>query len=89
MARGKFTEEEAKAIGDQIGIDWSKFDADQLKRGMNVELEHGLRDLETNVSNDDDVTTGKIAWAHLKEIRDYYDRLEVMEKEGEAYWEGK
>ena len=46
---------------------------------MNVELEHGSRDPETNVTNDDPVITGKIAWAHLKELPDYYERLEAME----------
>ncbi len=54
---------------------------------MNVELEHGLRDLHTNVSNDDPLITGKIALAHLNEFPDYYDRLEKMEKEAEEYWE--
>ncbi len=56
---------------------------------MDVELEHGLRDSETNVTNDDVLTTGKIAWAHLKEFPDYYDRLEQMEEEAEAYWDAK
>lgn len=54
-----------------------------------MELEHGLVDPKTNVTNDDSLMTGKIALAHLNEIRDYYDRLEKLEKEGEAYWEGK
>ncbi|MCX6796708.1 MAG: hypothetical protein NTW06_04415 [Candidatus Falkowbacteria bacterium] len=82
-----FTIEEAKAIGEQLGINWDKFNPDQFRRGLDVELEHGLRDVETNVSNDDDLATGKIAWAHLKEFPDYYDRLEKMEQEAENYWE--
>jgi hypothetical protein len=49
-----------------------------------VELEHGARDPETNVTGDDLGLTGKIAWAHLKEIRDYYRRLDLMETEAEA-----
>ncbi|MFA6410621.1 MAG: DUF5661 family protein [Candidatus Buchananbacteria bacterium] len=84
-----FTSEEAKQIGDQLGIDWSKFDVEQFRMGLDVELEHGTRDEKTNVSNDDPLITGKIALAHLNEIRDYYTRLAVMEKEGEAFWEGK
>lgn len=80
-----FTAEEAKAIGEQLGIDWSKFDVEQFRRGMDVELEHGLRDSHTNVTNDDPLTTGKIALAHLNEFPDYYDRLEKMEAEAEAY----
>ncbi len=84
-----FTVEEAKGVGEQLGIDWSKFDVDQFRRGMDVELEHGVVDSHTNVTDDDPLVTGKIALAHLNEFPDYYDRLEKMEKEGEAYWEGK
>jgi hypothetical protein len=80
-----FTEAEARTVGEQIGIDWSTapFDVDQFRRGMNVELEHGLHDLLTNVTDDDPVVTGKIAFAHLNEFPDYYDRLERMEAEAE------
>lgn len=85
----KFTQEEAKEVGEKLGINWSKFDVNQFCRGMNVELEHGTRDFKTNVSNDDPQTTGKIALAHLSEFPDYYDRLEKMEKEAESYWEAK
>jgi len=84
-----FSREEARAIGEKLGIDWRGFDIDQFRRGMEVELEHGLRDSETNVTNDDVLTTGKIAWAHLKEFPDYYDRLEQMEEEAEAYWDAQ
>jgi Protein of unknown function (DUF5661) len=82
-AREDFTAEEARRIGEQIGIDWdvSPFDVEQFRRGMNVELEHGLRDIATNVTGDDAVTTGKIARAHLNEFDDYYTRLEQMEEQ--------
>lgn len=86
-SKKEFTEEEAKEVGEKLGINWEKFDVDQFRRGMNVELEHGLRDPETNVSNDNPITTGKIALAHLKEFPDYYNRLEKMEKEAEDFWE--
>ena len=82
-----FTAEEAKQIGEQLGIDWSKFDVEQFRAGMDVELEHGLRDPHTNVTDDDPLTTGKIALAHLNEFPDYYTRLEEMEQEADAYWE--
>ncbi|MBN1631833.1 MAG: hypothetical protein JW990_18915 [Thermoleophilia bacterium] len=82
-----FTTEHAKEVGDKLGIDWKAFDVEQFRMGMDVELEHGARDPETNVTSDDIIMTGKIAWAHLKEFPDYYDRLEVMEEEAEAYWE--
>lgn len=88
-AKKHFTAEEAKSIGEKLGIDWSKFDVEQYRMGMDVELEHGLHDPETNVTDDDPMTTGKITLAHLKEFPDYYTRLEKMEKEAEAYWEGK
>lgn len=84
-----FTDEEAKRIGESIGIDWSKFDVDQFRRGMDVELEHGLVDPDTNVTNDDPIMTGKIALAHLNEFPDYYDRLHSMEEEAEEYWNTK
>jgi hypothetical protein len=82
-------EEEAQIIGDELGIRWDRFSVDQFRRGMEVELEHGRRDPATNVTNDDLLVTGKIALAHLNEFPDYYDRLEKMEKEAEAYWEGR
>ena len=88
-AKQTFTSEEAKKIGEQLGIDWLKFDVDQFRRGLDVELEHGNVDPETNVSDDDPITTGKIALAHLNEFPDYYDRLEKMEKEAEKHWENK
>ncbi|MBM3700030.1 MAG: hypothetical protein FJW68_03800 [Actinobacteria bacterium] len=84
-----FTAEEAKAIGEKLGIDWSKFDVEQFRMGMDVELEHGKIDPETNVTNDDPLLTGKIALAHLNEFPDYYDRLYEMEEEAEEYWDIK
>ena len=80
-AREEFTADEARTIGEQIGIDWSSspFDVEQFRRGMNVELEHGLRDPDTNVTGDDPLVTGKIARAHLNELPDYYPRLALME----------
>ncbi len=87
--KGNFTPNEAKTIGEQLGIKWDKFDLDQFRRGMDVELEHGLVDSKTNVSNDDALTTGKITLAHLNEFPDYYDRLKKMEKEAEKFWEKK
>lgn len=85
----RITRAEAQTMGTALGIDWGAFDVEQFHRGMNVELEHGLHDPTTNVTNDDLMTTGKIAWAHLKEFPDYYDRLEQMEEEAEAYWKSR
>jgi len=81
-----FSKEEAKEIGEKLGIKWDKFDVNQFRRGMNVELEHGSENSLTNVTNDDSLVTGKIALAHLNEFPDYYDRLEKMEKEANKFW---
>jgi DNA-directed RNA polymerase alpha subunit len=86
--RTPFTADQAREVGERIGIDWSssKFDVEQLRMGMDVELEHGTHDPDTNVTDDDIVVTAKIARAHLNEFPDYYTRLAVMEAEAEAYW---
>jgi Protein of unknown function (DUF5661) len=84
-----FSRQEAREIGERIGIDWntSRFDVEQFRMGLAVELEHGRRDPATNVTDDDENTTGKIAWAHLNEFPDYYMRLAQMEAEAERYWD--
>jgi hypothetical protein len=84
--RASFSTMEARRVGTQIGIDWTSapFDVEQFRIGMNVELEHGVRDLATNVSDDDPVVTGKIALAHLNEFPDYYTRLKEMESQAET-----
>ncbi|MCX5991028.1 MAG: hypothetical protein NTZ04_01655 [Chloroflexi bacterium] len=84
MAKKRFTAKEAKEIGEKLGINWRKFDVEQYRMGMDVELEHGLVDPHTNVTNDDPIMTGKIALAHLNEFPDYYTRLDKMEKEAEG-----
>jgi len=89
MSKKNFTVQEARTIGDQLGITWKDYDVEQFRMGMDVELEHGLRDSHTNVTNDDPLVTGKIALAHLNELPDYYTRLERMEKEGDAFWKAK
>ena len=82
----RISPEEAKRVGAALKLDWTKVDLQQFRRGLEVELEHGARDPETNVTNDDLTLTGKIAWAHLKEFPDYYTRLDKLEKEADAYW---
>ncbi len=88
MVKAVFTAEQARAVGETIGIVWkdSAFDIEQFRMGMDVELEHGKVDSQTNVTNDDPVLTGKISLAHLKEFPDYYTRLYKMEKEADAFW---
>jgi hypothetical protein len=81
-----FTLEEAKKVGDSLGIKWDKFDVEQFRMGMDVELEHGLVSPHTNVTNDDPTMTGKISLAHLNEFPDYYTRLCKLEKEADEFW---
>ncbi len=84
-----FTTEQARQIGEQLGIDWTRFDVEQYRMGLNVELEHGLNDPSTDVTGNDPILTGKIALAHLNEYPDYYTRLAKMEAEAEEYWAGR
>ena len=84
-----FTVEKAKTVGETLGIDWTKFDVEQFRVGMDIELEHGTENNVTNVTNDDPLMTGKIALAHLNEFPDYYTRLLELEEEAEKYWENK
>jgi hypothetical protein len=71
----KFTLAEAKEIADKLGIDFGKvgFTLEEYLEGINIELEHGTVDPETNVTNDDPIVTGKIALAHLNEVPIYYN----------------
>jgi len=87
MAQRKhFTAEEARKIGDALGIHWSEFDVEQFRKGLDVELEHGTVDPSTDVTHDDPMLTGKIALAHLNEFPDYYTRLAHMEQEAEQVY---
>ena len=74
-----FSKDEARQIGDKLGIDWSKTNFEEFRMGLEIELEHGNADPRTNVTNNDPILTGKIAWAHLNELPDYYTRLKKIE----------
>jgi hypothetical protein len=84
-----FSQHQAKAIGEQLGIRWDAFDVEQFRTGLGVELEHGSANPTTDVSHDDPLITGKIALAHLIEFPDYYTRLAKMETEAESFWDQK
>ena len=83
-----FTISEAEAAVEKAGIDLAseRFDIEAVRIGMEVELEHGTRFPDLDVTADDPVTTAKIAMAHLREFPDYYERLGTMEAEAEAAW---
>ena len=77
-----FTTEEARRIGEQMASTGrARRSTSSSTVRLDVELEHGLHDLLTDVTGDDPVLTGKIALAHLKEFPDYYTRLEKMEEQ--------
>ena len=85
----KFSTQNAKEIGDDLGINWNEIKLDEFTKGLNIEFEHGTKYPETNVTNNDKIMTGKIAWAHLKEFPDYYTRLEKLENEAKEYWKSE
>jgi len=88
-AKREFSAQDARRIGDTLGVDWGEVNPEEFRAGLAVELEHGARDPETNVTNDDEILTGKIAWAHLREFPDYYTRLAKLEQDADEYWAGK
>lgn len=85
----KFTLEQARKYGEKLDVDWKKFDVEQFLKGMNIELEHGSRDAKTDVTDDDPLSTAKIALAHLTEFPDYYSRLGDLEKDAKEFWKNK
>ena len=68
-------------LGERVGIDWNsvEFTPEDLAEGYDVELEHGTANPDTNVTDDDEEMTAKIAWVHLDEMKDYYKQLSKME----------
>jgi uncharacterized Fe-S cluster-containing radical SAM superfamily enzyme len=85
----KLNSKKAKVIGDDLGINWNEVELEEFTKGVSVELEHGKKYPETNVTNNDKKLTGKIAWAHLKEFPDYYTILKKLEKKAVEYWKKK
>ncbi len=81
ITKKNLTDNIAHAIGIIVGIDWDnvKFTPIDLKEGMFIEYEHGSKDTDTNITNDDPIITAKIAWAHLKENPEYYQLLRKVE----------
>jgi hypothetical protein len=87
--RQRTSPDEARRVGDAIGVDWSRIELEQFRMGMDVEYEHGSHDPQTDVTHDNPIVTGKIALAHMKEFPDYYERLERMEREAELDLAGR
>lgn len=72
----QFSFNEAKDIGDALGIHWDKFDVEQFRMGLNIEREHGRGD--PKILPDMPLVAGETAMAHLNDISDYYTQLAVM-----------
>ena len=83
LESSKISSNEAKTILSEINIEEMKVDIDEFRRGLEVELEHGLQFKDANVTNNHPILTGKIVLAHLKESSYYYKLLEVAELEGD------
>ncbi len=77
----KVSVEEALSVGTQLHVDWTKIPLEQMRHGLEIELEQGTHDPTTGVTNNDLILTGNIVWSHLKEIRDYYTWFERLQPE--------
>jgi hypothetical protein len=85
LTETKVSLEEAEIIRSTVGSEALQISADWFKQGLEVELEHGLQFPDANVTNNHPILTGKIVLAHLKEMLDYYLRLNVAELEGDLF----
>ena len=85
LVEPRVTLEEAKIIQNEVGSEAQQISVEAFKMGLEVELEHGVQFSEANVTNNHPLLTGKIVLAHLKEMLDYYERLEVAELEGDVF----
>ncbi len=83
LQKAEVSSDEARVIAQQVGGEALQVSLDEFRRGLEVELEHGLQFPDANVTNNHPILTGKIVLAHLKEMLDYYTRLEVAELEGD------
>jgi hypothetical protein len=81
----KVTAKEARIILSEVNTGKMPIPLEEFRRGLEVELEHGVRFKDANVTNNHPVITGMIVLAHLKEMMDYYERLEVAELEGDIF----
>ncbi len=83
LADARVTAEEARIIQQAVGSEAEQISTQEFQMGLEVELEHGTQFPDANVTNNHPLLTGMIVLAHLKEMLDYYQRLEVAELEGD------
>lgn len=77
------SKEEAATILKIVNTKSMEIPLEDFRKGLEVELEHGIRFEDANVTNNHPILTGKIVIAHLKETMDYYGRIDVAEMEGD------
>ena len=75
--------EEAQLILEIVNTKGMNINLEDFRKGLEVELEHGTRFADANVTNNHPILTGKIVLAHLKETLDYYKRIDIAELEGD------
>ena len=85
LKAAKVQPKEAKAVLAAVNDTKMKIDPEEFRKGLEVELEHGITFKDANVTNNHPLVTGKIVIAHLKESLDYYKLLEVAELEGDLH----
>ncbi len=85
LTEGKVLPAEAKVILQEVNAEGMPIPLKDFVTGLEVELEHGTRFTDANVTNNHPILTGKIVLAHLKETMDYYQRLDVAELEGDLH----
>ena len=85
LGDSEVVDDEARIILSEVNTEGMDIDLESFRRGLEVELEHGVRFKDANVTNNHPILTGKIVLAHLKESLDYYERLEVAELEGDLF----
>ncbi|HUX08557.1 MAG TPA: DUF5661 family protein [Acidobacteriota bacterium] len=83
VTEADITVEEAGKILAEVNVAGMNINVEDFRQGLAVELEHGTRFEDANVTNNHPILTGKIVLAHLKETLDYYHRLDVAEVEGD------
>ena len=85
LTAAEVTLDEARVIQQAVGAETTRISTEQFRQGLEVELEHGVTFPDANVTNNHPLLTGKIVLAHLKEMLDYYERLNVAEVEGDLF----
>ena len=82
-AARRLTLEDARRIGDRLGVDWDAIDPAELRRGIEVEVEQD--DGGSDDGGDDLLSAGRVAWLRLREVPDFYTRLDELAAAAEKH----